>query len=233
MNSLLSLLSDCIKAPLKNWYHSLSDRTRSIVDKIVVILVSLCIFLAAESYLVQHSLRDFDAMKTETHEEGTAQRMDCQASIYNNLQNLLVQTNAKRACIVEMHNGVNNPSGLPYLYGEMTYEQPAEGIPFIGDSFQKVTLSTYKMGLVIHNKYEWFGNTEQLKNVDNKLYSYLKATDVTYIGVIALHSKKCEIGFLILTFSKAEMSTEEQHQIAILMAQYANYIAPDLTMVLK
>src|ERR1039458_6090126 len=39
------------------------------------------------------------------------------------LYKLLVQSGADRAFVIEMHNGTDNPTGLPFAFGDMTYEK--------------------------------------------------------------------------------------------------------------
>lgn len=231
METIAKELIGFVAVPISNWYKGLSDKMRTFVNNAVTILVGVGLFWGVSTYVISTRLAEFDEKKTEIHENGTIQRIDAQTSVYNNLQLLMSEVNCKRACVIELHNGVNNPTGLPYLYGEMTYEHCADGNPFIADMFQKITVSTYKMGIYMHHHYEFFGTTEDLKDIDKKFYSVVKAQGSNYIGVVSLHNKnKIEIGFLVITFDCEKMSEELQRSIIFKMAKYGNYISSDLTM---
>ena len=227
MDTLIKLVADLIKVPLSNWYKGLSETTKFIVNEIVVVVVSCCSFF----FILSYSLDKFDERKSERHTEGTIQRIDVQSDIMNNLRWLITQTECKRAFVIEMHNGVNNPSGLPYLYGEMTYEETNDSIPYIADMYQKITLSTYKIGVFVHQKYEWFGTLEEVMHQDKKLYNILKNNNVTHFGVITLSKHKCDVGFLIVTFTDKTISDERKKHIIGCLSKYGNYIANDLTLV--
>ena len=78
--------------------------------------------------VTKETLRDENVEKDRMHDIAMERRQEIKPLIDNILMSTLNQLNADRVFIIEMHNGTNNTSGLPFLYGEMTYETVADNI---------------------------------------------------------------------------------------------------------
>lgn len=121
------------------------------------------------------------------------------------LKKLLMETNCDRAFIIEMHNGKINTAGLSFTYGEMTYEEPADGIEPIDEEYQNVNLSRFPFFTYLHDYHSWNGTIEELKKIDKKIGLRMESNEAQYGMFKCVHgSNGKEIGFLGVTYAKKE-----------------------------
>jgi hypothetical protein len=57
------------------------------------------------------------------------------------MKNIIYEVNAIRASVLEFHNGKENPSGLGFLYVDMTYDVEKTGYHSVVSQYQDVNLS--------------------------------------------------------------------------------------------
>lgn len=145
----------------------------------------------------------FQKQKTE-HSKALEYRNEISPKIKFELQKLLMNTGANRAFILEMHNGVNNPTGLPFLYAEMTYEEDSDGTPPIGDDYARMNVSRYDFLTYIHEQCHWYSTTDSLMTIDRVLANKIKLNDVEYLGCVELKGVYQPIGFLGISFTSKE-----------------------------
>ena len=77
----------------------------------------------------------------EKHNQLIQKRFDSAPLIANELKSLLINLDADRAAILEMHNGTNNLAGLPCVYGDMIYEEISPRVHYARDEFKKFNLA--------------------------------------------------------------------------------------------
>lgn len=133
-------------------------------------------------------------------------KVEPQVKLY--LKQLLLETNSDRAFVLEMHNGTNNPSGLPFQYAEMTYEEVTDGTQHIDEDYRSLNLSRFDFPTYLHKKKIWIGSIEELALVDERLAQRLKNNDVTYAGFVLLRDDESELGFLGVTCLKGHEHNE-------------------------
>ena len=71
---------------------------------------------------VEEAMKRSEEAAKRHHAELVTKRFEVSPLISNELRRLLIALDADRAAILEMHNGTNNASGLPFIYGDMAYE---------------------------------------------------------------------------------------------------------------
>lgn len=140
--------------------------------------------------------------KTIEHNQMIEYRKSIEPQIKLYLKELLVETGGDRAFVMEMHNGTNNPSGLPFQYAEMTYEEVTNGTQHIDEDYRSLNLSRFDFPTYIYNEKIWIGSVEELALVDERLSKRLKSNDVTYAGFILIRDDESELGFLGITCLK-------------------------------
>ena len=59
------------------------------------------------------------------------------------LVDLRGEVNASRAFLFEAHNGGNNLNGLPFLYVDMTYDEPRHDLVRIQDEYKNISQSRF------------------------------------------------------------------------------------------
>lgn len=149
--------------------------------------------------------------RIEAHDRALAVRQSIKPKMDKLLHDAMLSMDADRVFVLEMHNGTNNTAGLPFIYGEMTYESVAEGIHHIDEDYQNLNLSRFSLPLYIENAHYWMGGIDELKKIDPKFASRLASNDVTYLAVIHVHGVKNELGFFGFTYcnGKTPKSTKE------------------------
>lgn len=104
--------------------------------------------------------------------------------VQNILLKLLNRTNACRAFVFEMHNGVENTIGLPFAYFTMTYEELRMDYgEYISSEYTKVNLSKLKLSNYIAKKKHFVGNVDELKQIDDYLAHRFKRDNVDFIAI--------------------------------------------------
>jgi hypothetical protein len=144
----------------------------------------------------------------QQHDKAVEYRNEIKPEISRILKNAIVQSGSDRAFIVEMHNGTNNTAGLPFIYGEMTYEEVREGYSHVGDGYLSMNLSRYDFPLYIEKNKMWCGTSEELIKVDDKFAHRVMADGVTYIGMIAINGYYNELGLFGLTYCDGHVPPE-------------------------
>ena len=51
--------------------------------------------------------------------------------------------NADRVSVLEMHNGKENPTSLPFLYCDMTYEETRDHVPYVAEEYEDFSTNVY------------------------------------------------------------------------------------------
>lgn len=117
------------------------------------------------------------------------------------LLKLLIETGSDRVFVAEMHNGSNNPTGLPFVYGEITYEQVIDpNTQLIAEEYGVFNLSRFTFVNYIHKNKIFSGSIEDLEKIDHKLATRMGQNDVRYCHIVSLSGSNVSIGFLGATY---------------------------------
>lgn len=116
---------------------------------------------------------------------------------------LIAKTKCDRAFVFEMHNGTNNPSGLPFVFGNMAYEKTiSDTIPSIFNQYEKVNLSLYPMSTYIClNKY-FIGSIYDVKKIDSDLARKLIYNDAYYLFLYTIRGSNTTLGMIGISYRK-------------------------------
>lgn len=157
------------------------------------------------------------------HRELVAERFKIGPLISNELKNLLINLDADRAAILEMHNGTNNASGLPFIYGDMVYEEISPNVGFASDEFKNFNLAKLPFVSLHYNDKTWIGAVDEIETEDPYLAAKLRVVDVNYGAFVILEGIHGPLGFLTLFFkdeknhpSKTKIIAELNHSSQIL-----------------
>ena len=143
--------------------------------------------------------------------------------ISNELKNLLINLNADRAAILEMHNGTNNPSGLPFIYGDMVYEETTPNVGFASDEFKNFNIAKLPFVAIHYKEKTWIGSISEIEKDDQYLAAKLKVVNALYNSFIILEGINGPLGFLVVSFNdehkhpgKAKIIAELNHSSQII-----------------
>lgn len=150
--------------------------------------------------MTKATIQDEITETVKRHDIALEKRQQIKPEVDQILVSTLNDLNADRVFIIEMHNGTNNTAGLPFLYGEMTYETVAHGIEHIDDDYLNFSLSRFNFPYYIEKTHFWAGNLSELEKIDDKIAKRLASNDVTYIAIAHIHGVKNELGFFGITY---------------------------------
>ena len=167
--------------------------------------------------VTKETLHDENVEEDRMHDIAMERRQEIKPLIDNILMSTLNQLNADRVFIIEMHNGTNNTSGLPFLYGEMTYETVADNISHVDDDYVNFSLSRFTFPSYIERERIWVGSIEEFKQIDSKLAQRLMSNDVSYIAISPIHGVKNELGFFGITYCNGKEPKSQQVILTKLM----------------
>ena len=155
----------------------------------------------------------------EQHDAAVEVRRSIKPNIDILLKDALSEMNADRAFVIEMHNGTNNVAGLPFIYGEMTYEEVRPHVAHVDEDYTSINLSRFKFPMFIEKNHMWHGGIEELSEIDAKIASRLSSNDVTYLAIIDLHGISNELGYFGFTYCNGKMTPPikeiETHLISV------------------
>jgi hypothetical protein len=147
----------------------------------------------------------------EYHENVMKRRNEIKPKIDLILKNTLEELNADRVFVIEMHNGTNSLSGLPFVYCEMTYETCKKGIMRVDDEYGSVVLSRYNLPYYMAENRVYAGTVDELEEIDPKLAHRMRDNGTKYICVANMYSIDSYIGYVGIGYSEgSEVADEEK-----------------------
>lgn len=194
------------------------ERLLAVVDKfgiikiIIVILIALFTyfswqFLSAFNY--EKMVKEFTEQEMVIHSQNEHIRMVNSEKIRTSMLKLQHKSNADRVSIIEMHNGKENPTGLPFRYCDMTYEIVCDTVPYVSDEYEDINMSKFTFPDYLYSQRYFIGTIQDLKKIDKKLASKLEINDVEYFGIMLVRNSQ-EIGFLMVSYeSKPNLTVNE------------------------
>lgn len=155
------------------------------------------------------------------HDKGTKIRIVNSPKIQNLMTKALYEFNATRVLLMEFHNGKENGSGLPFIYGDMTIEE-SNTIEQISSFYQNVNLSNLSMPNYLYQHRFFFGDNKDLRKIDKKMSMKMEADGIKYYICVLLRTTK-DIGILFITYNYIPVINEKAMYPKVF--SYANDIA--------
>lgn len=148
-------------------------------------------------------------IRQEEHDAAVEIRRAIKPNVDILLKEALSTMNADRAFVIEMHNGTNNVAGLPFIYGEMTYEEVRDRIHHVDEDYTSINLSRFNFPMYIEHNHMWYGTVEELSEIDSKIAARLVSNDVTFLAIISLHGVSNELGYFGFTLCNGKKAPED------------------------
>ena len=149
--------------------------------------------------IMQERQKEHDRKDAE-HMEMINKKIKIAPKINILLRDILIDLDACRACIFEMHNGTNSLNGIPFLYADCTYEATDADTDEIADEFKNFSICRYPF---VTNHFEdgtWIGSASDVSKEDSRFATKLKFADAPYNAFVVLQGIKAPIGFLTVSF---------------------------------
>lgn len=152
--------------------------------------------------LVQKAFKEQSEEITNKHDAVMEHRSSIKPKIDLILKEALNELNADRVFVIEMHNGTNNLSGLPFVYCEMTYEVCKPGIDRVDDEYGAVVLSRYTLPYYMSEHRYFVGSVDELETMDSKLAHRMKANGSAYLCVTNMYGVNNYLGYVGIGFAE-------------------------------
>lgn len=173
-----------------------------------IFIIGLFVWVMYNAHNVGSIVKDVVQTEFKAHAEQVEQEhsdaLDIRKKIKPEVDDILKSTlnalGADRVFVMEMHNGSNNTSGLPFIYGEMTYEQVTNGIEHIDDDYININLSRFSFPLFMEREHVWCGDIKELSKVDDKLAKRMESNNVTYFAIMHIYGVSNLIGYFGVTY---------------------------------
>ena len=187
------------------------NKTLDIVKTILIFALLLYIGYHVNDIpeIVKHA---FDTRNTELqleHDSAVERRRVIKPQVDLILSETMATLKADRVYIIEMHNGTNNTAGLPFIYGEMTYEAARNGIEHVDEDYVSINLSRFDFPMYLEEHYMFYGTINELSKVDSKLSMRMSANGVTYMAITAMHGANNELGYFGVSYCNNEPMDED------------------------
>lgn len=168
-----------------------------IIEAIIIICLAIAVFTIAlhPERLIDKAMEIREKKEMENREY----RKQNDPLIRNDLRQAVYELNAIRASVLEFHNGKENPSGLGFLYVDMTYDQHREGYASITSGYQDVNLSWLNLPTILYNDGFWYGPVSELKKIDSKLGCMMEEHGTNWIAFLLLTGSE-DLGILALSY---------------------------------
>ena len=183
-------------------------------------------FVRSEQFM-ETVLESMEKKNKETHDEGTEVRGYVSPKINKILVKMVYEMHADRAFIIEMHNGKENASSLPFVFYDMTYEEIREedGATYIQSQFENVNISSYQMPWYVAENTYFIGDVEEMRAVDRRFAARFEDEGDSYCGMVLIRSSGINVGFLGVAYKKNPEMIDESG-IRAKLAKYVQDIAP-------
>ena len=170
-----------------------------------MLFVVLLVFLGMFAFNPESIFKSYDNYKERTHIERMDKRNNNTPLIQNELDKLRIQYNASWVSVWELHNSTNNLDGMPFIFASLTYESMNPGLIPIAEQFDNVRLSLYPIATYLRGHEMWYGDVEEMKEIDNSAYYRAKALGIKYIGFRLMeveHSPNAVLSFAFVEGSE-------------------------------
>lgn len=206
------------------------EKTIKLIEKHGLSTIYKALFILAMFFCVIYNninigniVEDVLVNKANEHDKAIEYRKSIAPDIRIYLKDLLASSGADRAFIIEMHNGTNNINGLPFMYGEMTYEEVTPGTEHIDEDYTNINMSRFCFITYLCDNYSWNGSMDSLITIDDKMALRMKSNGVQYAFFKCLYgSNGKEIGFIGITYTKPISMTAEQIDVVRKMVNKAS-----------
>jgi hypothetical protein len=164
------------------------------------VIMCVCVIFTTVSLFnldntIQGAINRNELKQIEAHDKAVEKRYANSPKIEQILNEVLYKYGADRVCVIEMHNGTKNVAGLPFIYGEMTYEVCRDGILPVDADYTQFNLSRLSFPTFMFEHNAFCGGMADLSKIDEKFAERLLVNNSTYLCGYTLHGSDNIIGY--------------------------------------
>ena len=191
---------------------------------LTVMVLFLCIVVGYYAFNPTAIINRVSVQQEQAHNEAIQKRKSADQVIRTSIVDLRNNLGAQRAFVFETHNGGNNMAGLPFLYVDMTYDEPVSGMKKLQDEYKNVSQTRYGIMDEIFENTFWCGSLEDIEAKDKELYYRMVKENVTYLALMLLYGEYNPIGAIGITYNDPDAVIPSKSTIQREMYKYANQI---------
>lgn len=194
---------------------------KKMLQALFLVASVVCFVMFVNAIDNQHIIEEWIKKEPEIHETGANIRREITPQVNKSLVKMLYTMEGDRVSVLEMHNGKENPTSLPFLYCDMTYEETRDRIPYVSDEYVDLNMSKFNFITYIYENKFFIGGIEDIYHIDKRLAMRLELNEVKYCGIMLIHSST-DIGFLMVSY--LEKPTISDTKIFAELSYYAQEI---------
>lgn len=196
---------------------------------VLVFAVSFCLFLINPKPAIQYYMEVQQKLQSEQHMELIDKRVQNTPYINAYLDALRVEAGVafNRAYIFEFHNGSNSIAGLPFYWGDMTYESTDNDISGIRDNWNSVSLTRYNFIIQFFREGYFIGSIQDIERIDIKFAHKLSEDDITYLAMLPILDDSGRIiGAVAMSSDSTDISSISKANILEALHRYEAKLKP-------
>lgn len=227
------------KVRTANEILSLIDRIKGIkwrdllggITKFFTLIVSIMFiaFILNPRPFVEYYLDIQSKIQTEQHMDLIDKRVQNTPYINTYLDALRVEagTSFNRTCIFEFHNGNNSVAGLPFYWGDMTYESTDSDVAGVRDNWNSISLTRYNFNIQFFREGYFTGSIHDIERIDTKFAHKLQEDDITYVSMLPILDDSGRIvGAVAMSSDKEDTSSINKADALEVLHRYEAKLKP-------
>jgi hypothetical protein len=199
-----------------NVVHTYGIKPIALTFVIVAAFIALLMFANAVDN--QNVIERWIAEKGSIHVTGADIRKEINPKVTKIMTRLLYKMDADRVSVLEMHNGKENPTALPFIYCDMTYEETMDNVMYVSEEYVDLNMSKFSFPQYLYEHRYFVGSVDEILSIDKKLGMRLSANGVQYCGIILIRTN-IDIGFLMISYLNETSVSRE-----IIIAELSYYV---------
>lgn len=196
---------------------------------VLVFAVSFCLFLINPKPAIQYYMEVQQKLQSEQHMELIDKRVQNTPYINTYLDALRVEAGVafNRAYIFEFHNGSNSVAGLPFYWGDMTYESTNNDLSGIRDNWNSVSLTRYNFIIQFFREGYFIGSIQDIERIDTKFAHKLSEDDITYLAMLPILDDSGRIiGAVAMSSNSIDISSISKANTLEILHRYEAKLKP-------
>lgn len=135
-----------MKIPVSEIANALSNAFAKVVgavkrNGVLISTWAVLLFIILYTFIINpininELIKEKDIQRETEHNENVDKRLLADQLIPTILENIRLKYNLDRVSLLEMHNSTQNMNGVSFLYLSMIYEEVADSVSYITDSYQ-------------------------------------------------------------------------------------------------
>lgn len=135
-----------MKIPVSEITNALSNAFAKVVSAVkrngvLISTWAVLLFIILYTFVINpininELIKEKDIQRETEHNENVEKRLLADQLIPTILENIRIKYNLDRVSLLEMHNSTQNINGVSFLYLSMIYEEVADSVDYITDSYQ-------------------------------------------------------------------------------------------------